>query len=435
MTADMHRARHLAWELPSLGWEVEILCPDASYQNPLCMDGDSAEFFPSKTIVHAVPQRFSWVSRALGFGGIGWRALLPMLVTGCRLLRSGRFDLVYFSTTQVPVLTLGTLWRRLFGVPFVLDIQDPFYKEGSATPVWSRPSLKHLMAHRLAKAAETISVPSAAGIVAVSPAYIETLKQRYARRCPEWIDSNKHSVIPFPVSFRDLREVSRHSTSGKPDDANLTRSIAYVGAGGPIMARSFSLLCEILAQLRNREPALFEGLRLDLRGTMMGWQQGDPKHLLEVATKQGIGDLVHEDPQRVSFRKSIELLLSSDGAIVLGIENDGYMPSKLFSYAGSKKPIMAVVHRDSPAFEQFQATPTLGHALWFDGSGQEPMDEALTEVESFIREVADRREFDRESVLTEFAAPSMARRHADLFEACVRLGSIGSRRDREAVEG
>ena len=29
MIADMHRARQLAWELPQLGWEVEILSPDA----------------------------------------------------------------------------------------------------------------------------------------------------------------------------------------------------------------------------------------------------------------------------------------------------------------------------------------------------------------------------------------------------------------------
>src|SRR5260370_31283280 len=128
MTADMHRARHLAWELPLLGWEVEILCPDASYQLPLCMDRDSADFFPRGTIVHEVPQRLSWLSRAFGFGSIGWRAILPMLVAGSRLLRKRRFDLIYFSTTQVPLFTLGALWRRLFGIPFVLDIQDPFYK-------------------------------------------------------------------------------------------------------------------------------------------------------------------------------------------------------------------------------------------------------------------------------------------------------------------
>ena len=45
MIADMQRARHLAWELPKLGWEVEILAPDAAFQPPSCLDPDSAEFF------------------------------------------------------------------------------------------------------------------------------------------------------------------------------------------------------------------------------------------------------------------------------------------------------------------------------------------------------------------------------------------------------
>src|SRR5258706_5816735 len=100
MTADMHRARHLAWELPLLGWEVEILCPDGSYQLPLCMDADSADLFSPETVVHAVPQRFSWLARTLGLGSIGWRALLPMLVAGRRLVRKKRLDLVYLSTTH-----------------------------------------------------------------------------------------------------------------------------------------------------------------------------------------------------------------------------------------------------------------------------------------------------------------------------------------------
>ena len=41
MIADMHRARQLAWELPKLGWQVEILTPDVSYQPASCRDDDS----------------------------------------------------------------------------------------------------------------------------------------------------------------------------------------------------------------------------------------------------------------------------------------------------------------------------------------------------------------------------------------------------------
>jgi hypothetical protein len=45
MVADMQRARHLAWELPRFGWEVEILVPDGAFQPPSCLDRDSDAFF------------------------------------------------------------------------------------------------------------------------------------------------------------------------------------------------------------------------------------------------------------------------------------------------------------------------------------------------------------------------------------------------------
>ena len=410
MTADMHRARHLAWELPSLGWQVEILCPDASYQAPHSRDADSSGFFAPGILVHEVPARFSWLARILGLGGIGWRAALPMYLAGRRLLRSKHYDLVYFSTTQGPLFALGPLWRHYGGVPFILDIQDPLYKEGSATPVWSKPSPKHTIVHKLAKRIESFAVPRAAALVAVSAAYIEALLERYERRNPDWKDSRRQAVIPFPVSLRDLKEAAR----GEPS----SRAIAYVGAGGPIMARSFGLLCQCLAQLRIAEPALIQGVRIDLRGTMTGWQPGDPKHLHDIAVTHGVGDLVDEDPRRVSFRESIELLQGGDGALVLGIDNAGYMPSKLFGYAGSGKPLLAVVRHESPPFRQLEADPTLGHVIGFDEKGQ-PTPNAMSEVAAFLREVKDRRKFEREAALREFDTATMAARHAALFEACL----------------
>ena len=45
MIADMQRVRQLAWELPKLGWEVEVLSPSAEYQPATCVDEDSAGFF------------------------------------------------------------------------------------------------------------------------------------------------------------------------------------------------------------------------------------------------------------------------------------------------------------------------------------------------------------------------------------------------------
>ena len=56
-----------------------------------------------------------------------------------------------------------------------------------------------------------------------------------------------------------------------------------------------------------------------------------------------------EYPARVTYRRSLELLLQGDGALVLGVDDAGYMPSKLATYAYSGKPLLACLHRDGPA--------------------------------------------------------------------------------------
>src|SRR5262249_28675696 len=114
-----------------------------------------------------------------------------------------------------------------------------------------------------------------------------------------------------------------------------------------------------------------------------------------------------------------ELLLESDGALILGVDDEGYMPSKLFNYSFSGKPLLASLRRDSAAFAQFKKTPELGHVLWFVSSGEMPMTEATNVLSTFLREVTARRNFDRRTILEPFLASAMARRHAALFEACL----------------
>lgn len=419
MIADMHRARHLAWELPKLGWDVEILCPDGSYQQPSCMDRDSAAFFAPNTPTHLAPQWCRTLFKTLGFGSIGWRALIPMLYKGTRVLRGRRFDLVYFSTTQFSLFLLGPAWRRWLDVPFVLDFHDPCYKEGSAKPVWAQRSFKHVISGWLAKHIESHATKAATGLVAVSPAYIQTLSRRYADMRPAWLSLGRHAAIPFAVLQRDFEHAHMNDVSAGKSTSRPSR-IVYVGAGGPIMLRSFSLVCRALAHLRQHDSEMREGIQIELYGTMLGWLDGDPRHLAELAIEHDVADLIREDPRRVSYRRSVQLLLESHGVLILGVDDTGYMPSKLFSYALSGKPLLAVLHRDSPGFEQFRGTPQLGHALWFDRTGDMPVPEAAAVMRVYLGEVAARRNFDRQAILEPFLAPAMAFRHAELFDACVR---------------
>ena len=418
MIADMHRARQLAWELPQQGWEVEILSPSTEFQREACIDADSDGLFPPHSHAHYAPAMARGLFRIAGMRSIGWRALLPLWLAGQRLLRQRKFDLVYFSTSQLPLLLLGRLWQRQFGVPYIVDVHDPLYNEHADHPVWARPSLKHRLSHAVSGRLEKYVVSAANGLIAVSPHYIYSLRRRYQTRQPAWLRPGHWDVIPFSARPGDLREVAHGMGAGSAKKGAPCR-IVYVGAGGPIMKRSFTLLCQALSRSRQSSPHLCERIRIELFGTMSGWRPGDPRYLADIAAAHGIGALIREEPAWTSYRRSLELLLQSDGALILGVDEVGYMPSKLFSYSLSGKPLLAVLHREGPAFAQFQRGAGMGHALWIGQNCAMPLADATAELEVFLREVVARQAFDRESDLMPHLAPAMAQRHIELFETCL----------------
>jgi hypothetical protein len=48
-----------------------------------------------------------------------------------------------------------------------------------------------------------------------------------------------------------------------------------------------------------------------------------------------------------------------------------------------------------------------------------PLEEAMNVLETFLREVVARKIFDRGTSITPYLASAMARRHVELFEACL----------------
>jgi hypothetical protein len=418
MMADMHRARHLAWELPKLGWEVEILSPDSSYQSMACLEDDSSPFFLPEGRTTWAPSFLPGLFRWLGTSTIGWRALVPMFFAGCHILRERRADIVYFSTTQFSLFLLGPLWRLIFQIPYALDFHDPCVKEDNSLPVWLNTAWRYAVTRFLFKRIERTAVRWASAVIAVSPEYIELLRRRYGSLRPLWVKHEISAVIPFAAHEHDFTEVT--TNSGHRRELDPRTRIVYVGAGGPIMVRAFTLLCQGLAELRVSNIALTTNIQVDLYGTVYGWEhKGGERKLQQVAEKYELDDIVQEHPERVSYRRSLELLLSANGALILGVDDRGYMPSKLFSYALSGKPLLAVLHRDGPAYQILHGNRDLGQAVWFEPDRGMPSTETAKIIERFLHQCRSRRRFDRRASIQPFLAPTMAARHAKLFEECL----------------
>jgi hypothetical protein len=98
------------------------------------------------------------------------------------------------------------------------------------------------------------------------------------------------------------------------------------------------------------------------------------------------------------------------------------MPSKLFLYALTGKPLLACLHTDSQVNDYFKRFPELGMLIHFSGPAEMAAAEDARLLE-FLRQVAARQTFAREKIRAEFSAAAMARRHAELFEKILKTNA------------
>ncbi|HLP26607.1 MAG TPA: hypothetical protein VK477_13080, partial [Acidobacteriota bacterium] len=61
----------------------------------------------------------------------------------------------------------------------------------------------------------------------------------------------------------------------------------------------------------------------------------------------GVGDLVTEMPQRIGYQDSLRVMCAADGLLLLGSDDRGYSPSKLYPYYLSRRPLLALAHEGS----------------------------------------------------------------------------------------
>lgn len=397
MLADMQRMRLLAGHLRSCGWEAEILVPDATFQPEYSIEPAPEKFFPDVP-VHSVGPWCPSLFRLLRAGTIGWRALVPVGRKGDELLATGRFDLVYFSTTVHLLTCWGARWRRKYGVPYVADVHDPLCKTGRRYTTTQR-RFKAWMADVMASTIERRALGNADGLVTVSEGYAADLGARYPRA--SWKLDGKLLVQPFPADEEGLEQVV-------PEHPQATaKRVVYVGAGGAIMERGWRALLEAWKAVGP------EGVGVEIYGTAGSWKPGEKGSLQAIAEGCGVG-CVEERPARISYARSLELVKGADGLLVLGVDDPSYRPSKLHTYLATGLPVLVVLHERSALAESLEQAGAGIHLVRFGDSSHAEKNRGT--VAGFRKDLlpAERRQAHARSWLD---PQSAAAGHAALFES------------------
>ncbi|MFK7955083.1 MAG: glycosyltransferase [Lysobacterales bacterium] len=339
--ADSHRVRICAEGLLRQGWELDLIaCRPEDLpinQTPLLNAG-----LPQQLRVHRVPSQPNWLGRLVGSQTTGRNARRFIEDAGDRLLAEHAFDGVFFSTTAFGLLPLAVRWKEKFNVPYVVDLQDPWLQTLPAGVPAPGGRLRFALAMSQAKKWESTVVQEAAGIVSVSPAYGDQLRQRYPDlRPPAFL------TLPFGASTQDIALAQSDQVSQTIfDPVEPNHHLVHVGRGGEDLWPS---LLPLLHALPSATSAT-----LHLIGTSYAPQDRQQKTLWPLAEQLGVANQVQEYTNRIDYFEAIRCLTDSTGIVVLTSADPAYNASKIHNCLLAGPPVLALVHPNSVAQSQWQ---------------------------------------------------------------------------------
>jgi len=360
--ADTHRLRLLLPHAQGAGWSAEVLAVDPR-DVPAPIDPALLRRLPQDLAVHRVR---AWGLRGWGLNGLSQRAWRPLWRRGNELLASRRFDLVFFSTTEFALHSLGAAWKRRFGIPFCMDFQDPwvndYYRDHpDIVPPGGR--LKYALADGLHRFLERRTVPACGGFMAVSERYIAALHERYGRD----VAGKPCLVRPFPAEPAEARTRSE-ATDAAPRRGE-ERTWRYIGRGGPDLKVAASAFIEAWAAAVRLGAAGVDDVRFEALGTSYAQAGTGAKSLEPLAHATAVGSRITESTDRLPYGAAMQKLADSDALVVFGSNDPAYTASKIYPYLLAGKPLLVIVHRDSPAV---RVIDEVGGAVCVAFAGDEP---------------------------------------------------------------
>lgn len=359
------------------------------------------------------------LTQRVGLGNIGWRCLPYFLQMGDRLIKEQKFDLIYFSTTVFLTMGLAARWRRRFGVPYVLDFQDPWrsnYYQNAPTTKRPGGRFKYGFAQTVAKTLEPRAMRQVSHVISVSAAYPQTLKQRYS-----WLRDDQFTVLPFGAPEADFEQLPTLGIKQRifdPKDGK--RHWVYVGRGGADMAFSLRSLFSTIRQERDRNPEVWKSIQLHFVGTSYATDDRAEKTIEPIAQELGISDLVREHTERIPYFEALQTLVDSNTIVLIGSDDPSYTASKLYPCILARKPILAIFHEASSVVSILRSTQA-GQAVTFNAQTTcEQLQPAIAQALNTL--IALPRSFQPATDWSAFApytAKEMTRQQCAIFDRCL----------------
>jgi hypothetical protein len=328
-------------------------------------------------------------------------------------------DAVFITTYPIYTAAIGPLLKRVYEVPFIVDVQDPW------VGAWGRvvgggpdgaPDLKSRMTRRLAAGLEGWVMAAADAMTAVSA---RTYEDIFERR-PE-LRTKPCAAIPIGAEPEDFRCAGEQALPNRHFDcADGLVHLCAVGTILPMGVEVVRALLAALADLRQRRAELAGRARLHFFGTSNQRSAAAEARVLPMADALGVADLVTEHPSRLDYLDAIRVQLDAHALLLLGSSEAHYTASKLYPALLARRPLLAIYHEASSVVDilRRETRPPTVRVVKF--AEHEPVGSRSHEIGRALEALLESRGYAcadvNDRVFTEYSARTLAGQLADVLD-------------------
>jgi hypothetical protein len=351
--------------LREFGWEPVIVTTHPDFYEERIED-DLLQLVPSDLEVIRTKATSTRPVRLIG--DLGVRAFRKHEQALCELAATKRIDFIHITIPSFFSAALGRRVRSKTGVPYGIDYIDPWVHD---FPGSGRILTKAWASARLAEWLEPWAVRDAALITGINRHYFQGVLERNPHLTKQAILAE----MPYGGSETDHDYVRQH-----PRVAHLFAphagkfNLIYAGAMLPQAYVVLERLLAALAMLRRRRPELPKRFHLHFVGTGKSADDRQGFNILPRLQHHCLLDCASEHPERMPYLDVLNHLHASSGVLVFGSTERHYSPSKVFQAVMSRRPVFALLHRDSSAVSLLRETKAAQLMTFTEDSLPNPID-------------------------------------------------------------
>jgi hypothetical protein len=193
---------------------------------------------------------------------------------------------------------------------------------------------------------EPIALSHVELITGVAPAYYEAMLRRHPRLRSDAVVA----AMPYGGSTKDFERLAKLDQKPfvfDPTDGNF--HLTYAGTMWPPALPVLDRLLEGVAALRATDPESFARLRMHFIGTTLVPGDASKGQVQPYIDKHRLAGTVDEHALRISYVDVLTHAQKSSANLILGSTEAHYTPSKAFHLVHARRPMLALLHRESTA--------------------------------------------------------------------------------------